>query len=270
MLAPATSVKLFLIMRNNGVLKGNLTQLGLGNDESTIFLCLLDAPRSRLDVSRLTGIARSSVYRLVDGMIDRGLAHEVTTGDDKVLVAVRPEALEQLVATHEAAAQQARTSFEQVMPMLTTFLRPENDFSIRTYSGLGGIKQMLWNELKSESEVLVFSSGLLDDATGEKWAEKYRAEVIRRGLKERIIGNVEIARAVKKVVPYSDHYEVRLVPKAVLDIGCELSVYDGTIALYNSLDHGVRLGTEIVNPFLASFMRQVFDRYWSVAKSVQT
>jgi hypothetical protein len=254
-------------MGNNYPLKEQLHQLGLSADEAAIFVCLLESPKTQLDTSRATGIARSNVYRIVDGMIEKGIVHEVTTDDGRVLAGANLDALELLVVEQEVDAQLNRAHFDQLLPMLEMFQRQGSNFSVKTYTGIAGMKQMLWNELKANGEVLVFSGSSLNSATGKRWAEKFRKEVIDRGIKQRSIENTPgIANPYSDYEAYIEHYQARHLPKDLLDIQPEISIYNNTIAIYNTLTHDTRLGTEITSPFLAAFMRQIFEHFWTIAK----
>lgn len=260
------SVKLFLIVKNNDKLELLLKQLGLREDEASIFICLLYAPKTLLEVSRTTGIARSNVYRIVDGLIEKSLIHELMTESGKMLASVQPEALELLVIEQEKIAETRRAGFNQLLPFLNNLKDQDNIFATKTYGGLPGLKQMLWNELKTTGEILMFSCGPLELALGRRWAEKYRAEIIDRGIVQRSVENIKPRQdPISAYAAYDRHYLVRELPVEMLSINHELSIHDDTVSLYNSWTDHTQLGTEIKNPFLANFMRQVFEHYWSLA-----
>jgi sugar-specific transcriptional regulator TrmB len=252
-------------MRDDHLLVAKLQTLGLSQNEALIFLALLDAPKNPTEVSRLTGIARSNVYRIVDTLVEKGILREQTTTDGKLLAAADPTALELLIVSHEHAVQQQRLEFTQLLPSLVGKAGTENSFSIHTYRGLSGIKQMLWNELKSK-EILIFCAGSLDIGPGRRWAEKYRAEIIARNITQRSIENSDSVSTHSEHRKYTDHYDLRFLPKRVLAIQPEITIHDDTISIYNSWEHDVQLGTEIKNPFLAAFMRQLFEHYWQMAE----
>jgi len=253
-------------MRDSSTIQDHLCQLGLSKDEALIFMKLLGGPKTQLGLSRSTGIARSNVYRIVDSMIDKGLVCERTTENGKTLTSATPDVLEALVIEQEVAAQTRRASLDELLPMLGIFQEQHDDFAIKTYSGLGGLKQMLWNELKSSGEILLFSGGRVDSATSKHWAEKYRQEVGERGLIVRSLQNHPFQTpSLPYPETYTKHYRARYVPVDVLNIKLEMSICGNTISIYNSLAHNVQLGTEITNPFLALFMRQMFDHYWNLA-----
>lgn len=248
-------------------LRDSLERLGLSADEAVIFLQLLKGSKTQLEVSRLTGIVRSNVYRIVDGLVRRGILVEYTDPNGKKLTVANPDSLELLVVEQEQLAQEQRAQLGQILPLLAGFQDNTEQFHIQTYVGVGGIKQMLWNELQARSEILLFSGYSLDVATGRRWAEKFRLEVIERDLKTRGLQN-ERDRGVKLsgFNAYTDHYQARYISNNSLDIQLEISIYDNKVCIYNSLAHDSHMGTEITNPFLAQFMRQIFEQYWASAK----
>ena len=253
-------------MRDSLAIQPQLQKLGLSDNEASIFMTLLDKPKNPIEVSRLTGIARSNVYRIADAMRERGLIHEQTTSDGRVLAAAEPAALELLVIEHEQAAAQQRSQFEQILPILTEMTNQKTDFSIQTYRGIGGLKQMLWNELKYK-EILIFSAGSLNSGTGKQWAEKYRSEIIERNIVQRAIENIEDnIQTLTEQSSYKNHFIPRYLPREVLNIKSEIAIHGDSISIYNSWTHQLQLGAEINNPFLAELMRQMFEHYWLLAE----
>jgi len=256
-------------MRQSTPVQLLLEQLGLVGDEAVIYLNLTGGPKNHLDISRATGIARSSVYRIVDELASKGLVHYATINESKVIEASEPAALEQLVVQQELQAEQSRNNFTEVTKLLKGFAGHEDKFAASTYTGEAGFRQMLWNELRANQELYIFSCGTLDAAVGRRFAEKYRAAVIERGIKQRAIENIETkhGRVYSSHQTYDEHLEMRFLPPEVLDIQLEISIYGDTIAVYNTFGHDVQLGTEIKNPFLASLLKQMFEHYWQIAEA---
>lgn len=253
-------------MRNISGVRQKLESLGLSKDEASIFIQLLDGPKTQLEVSRATGIVRSNVYRIVDLLMDRGLLTTYTSPNGKLLAVARPGALELLVVEQEQLAQEQRMQLNQILPLLAGFQNDKEHFTVRTYVGINGIKQMLWNELQADGEILVFSGYKLDVATGRRWAEKFRLEIIERGIVVRGIQNMsDRGEALSAHDAYTKYYQARYLSDDWLDIQLEISIYDNKVCIYNSLAHDSQLGTEITNPFLVRFMRQIFEHYWSIA-----
>lgn len=256
-------------MRNNSQITDALMNLGLTKDEIIIYLSLLKGKKNHLEISRETGIARSNVYRIVDNLIDKGIVHETITEEDKVLQSASPRTLELLVLEQEKQAVEKREVFKNIMPLLSNFVNQDEKFMIKSYKGLSGLKLMLWNELETKSEVLIFSCGNLSKATGKQFAEKFRFECITRGIMQRAIENIESEiPTTSDHAAFSKHYQLRLLPKDILTIMPEITIHDDTVSIYNNWQEE-QLGTEIKNPFLVTFMRQMFEHYWKLAKETK-
>jgi sugar-specific transcriptional regulator TrmB len=255
-------------MRNNPALLQQLQDLGLSKDEVGIFLSLLEGQKTQLQLSRDTGIARSNVYRIVDGLIEKGIVHELTTDDGRLLEAAQPDALELLVIAQENKAAKQRATLQDVMATLANMRSSEGDYAIKTYRGVAGLKQMLWNELKTKDELCIFTCGDIAAATGKQWAEKFRAESLTRGIKHRWLENFEITGESSDIPEYNEFLRAhtRRINSDILKIELEITIHDDTVSIYNSWTNDVHLGTEIKNPLLATFMRQVFEHYWHLAK----
>lgn len=140
--------------------------------------------------------------------------------------------------------------------MLRTLQGSEDTFAIKTYRDIAGLKQMLWNELTTKGEICMFSCGNLSIATGKTFAEKFRAEVMDRGIMQRSLENPGPQVTVTELDYFSTHYKMRLISPDILKIQPEITIHDDTISIYNNWN-SVRLGTEIKNPFLA----RLCDRY---------
>ncbi|HKX24262.1 MAG TPA: helix-turn-helix domain-containing protein [Candidatus Saccharimonadales bacterium] len=253
-------------MRDIAVVLERLQRLGLSEKEAEIFLALLDGPKTPVEVSRLTGIARSNVYRIVDAMSDAGLLGKQTTDEGQMLVAADPASLELLVVEQEHRAKEQREGLGELLVMLEDLVPEDKALSIKAFRGLSGLKQMLWNELKLPGEVLIFSSGSHNAATGKRWAEKYRAEVVARGIVQRCIVNPwPGAETLTSLPDYSRSYLPHYIAPEVLQIRPEIAIHEDTVFIYNPWDHEVQLGVEIANPYLATFLRNVFEHYWLLA-----
>ncbi len=253
-------------MRDSLRLHRQLERLGLSEQEASIFITLLEGPKTPVEVSRITGIARSNVYRIVDKLFDLGILREHTDDQDKLLAAADPDALELLVITQEEQAKQRRGQFEQLLPMLKSFTKRDDTSNIKTYRGVSGLKQMLWNELQCKGELLMFSSGPLERGISAFWADKYRAEAIRRGIVQKVIENPQNdAITLAQRVDYKPHYIPRYISPKILSIHPQIAIHDAAVFIYNPWDEDAKLGAEINNPFLAAFMRQIFEHYWALA-----
>jgi len=253
----------------------NLRQLGLHADEAKIYLALLEKPMTHLEVARATGVNRTTVYRVADALESRSLITRKQRDDGKFLAANDPANLEVMLATEEEKIKLQQQIFKSTLPTLSEIFQNKEVatgglFSINTYEGAAGLKQMLWNELKTEGEILVWSNESLDLAAGRRWAEKFRAELTARNIPQRGLENYDDVHVLDHtaVKDYEKIYKPRFLPRDLIDIKQEITIHDDTVSIYNWGGEGKnsRVGLEIHNQQFADFQRAIFESYWKIAK----
>lgn len=260
-------------MNNKDALLLNLKKLGLTPDECKVYLSLLDGPKTHLELARKTGVNRTKVYRIAEDLSKRGLI--ATEQDDlgKRLAASSPANLEIALASAEEKLQNQRQMLDAVLPDLQQMFdnmdgfKPEN-FVVNTYEGVDGMKQMLWNELKTRNEILVFGHGSIQDLIDdEAWAEKQRSRQVDAGYKVREINNPggkpdgfsKNKEFLEKV------FSRRYIDRKVLPLDQQTVIYNNTVGIYNWKE-GKKVGLEIINPAFATTQRTIFEHYWNMAE----
>lgn len=251
----------------------NLKRLGLTGDSSKIYLALLETSMSHLEIARKTGVNRTKVYRIADELIKRGLITETINDEGRELAANDPANLEITLTTAEEKLKAQRQIFSSTLPTLQTlFAQGDNvnddDFIVNTYEGSDGFKQMLWNELKTKGEILIFGYGTIQDLiTSPRWAEKHRVKTLEAGYTLREILNPGGKRAdfTKNTEFVAKVYNKRYISPVVLPLSQQICIYNNTVGIYNWRG-GQKVGTEIVNKHFADTQRAVFENYWELAE----
>lgn len=262
------------MLNNTDSFISHLERLGLSQEECRIYLALLDKPSTHLALSRKTGVNRTKIYRIADQLAARGLV--VMTQDDsgRRLTAASPQNLEIRLTAAEEELQEQREALEQTMPVLQQLYESSgkpssSQFIVNTYEGADGLKQMLWNELKTKNEILVFGDGDIQDMISDlRWAEKHRAKTVEAGYKVR-----EILNPDGKSEPFTSNETYvqsvrtkRYVDASVLPLHNQICIYNDTIAIYNWHDER-KVGLEIINKALATTQRAIFEKYWQLGTS---
>ncbi|HSH55895.1 MAG TPA: helix-turn-helix domain-containing protein, partial [Candidatus Limnocylindrales bacterium] len=169
----------------------SLKRLGLTPDEAKVYLTLIREPMSHLEIARKSGVNRTKVYRIADALIKRGLITEETNDEGRQLAANDPANLEITLTTAEEQLKLRRKILSDTLPVLQDIFSEgdqpkERDFVVNTYEGIDGFKQMLWNELKTRDEILIYGHGTIQDLIDSpNWAEKHRAKTLEGGYKIR-------------------------------------------------------------------------------------
>lgn len=254
-------------MNNKDTILEQLRTLGLTTEEGRLYVELLKEPSTHLKLAHATGINRTKVYRLIDELEKRSLIAKRTDDRGTFLVAADPSTLEVALVTQEKKLEAQRTAFSQLLPTLSELRKQEaQEFVVLTYEGVEGFKQMLWHELKTKGEELIFGSGTIQDLVQESnWAEKHRAMTVEAGYTIR-----EILNPGEKLAPftlndaYMHRYTHRKVPTDVLLLKNQICIYNNTVATYH-WRNDEKVGFEVISESYAAMMRQVFEQYWQLA-----
>jgi sugar-specific transcriptional regulator TrmB len=256
----------------NGILL-SLSRLGLSLDQAKVYVCLLEGgSMSHLQIARLTGVNRTKVYRIVDDLESSSLASIETSDAGKTVIAASPKNLEVKLTTEESKLNNKKAVLAQTLPKLNKIFNKKDDelkFTVNTYEGVSGLKQMLWNELKAKGELLGFGSGTIEDLTGSKnWSEKHRAKTVDANYKIREINN-----RGKKPINFTENtdfhanFERRYIDENILNIEQQIIIYNDTVSVYHWRDQQ-KVGFETINKAYADTMRQMFESYWVISKEL--
>lgn len=223
-------------------------------------------PLTHLQLSRITGISRTKIYRIVEKLHAKGVVVKKTDDDGTAIAANGYEALELALVSDAEKLRNRQQAYEQVQPLLDELItegRPPLTFSLRTYDGVTGFKQMLWNELKTRGELLAFGDGTIEDLIGSRsWAEKQRAMTVQKGYRIREIANNPIVPTDNRT--FTDKITARRIDDSILPLRHQVIIYNDTVSIYCWRD-GQKTGIEIINKPYAQTMRAMFERYWDLA-----
>jgi hypothetical protein len=172
------------------------------------------------------------------------------------------------IVTQEEKIRNQRSALDLLMPTLQAVKAGDpSAFVVNTYEGVEGFKQMLWHELKTEGEELIFGSGTIDDLVGDaRWAERHRDMTTAQGYKIRELLNPGGKNPVFTLNEtfMEQHYTYRVLPANTLYLQNQMVIYNDTVGIYH-WRHEQKVGMEVINKDYATFMRQVFENYWMLA-----
>ena len=256
----------------NGILL-NLSRMGINRDQSKVYIYLLEnGASSHLAIARGTGINRTKVYRLVDDLEKLSLATVSIDDTGKKILPASPKNLEVKMAEVESKIEAQKAALAQALPKLTRMFKNQDadlKFSVNTYEGVSGFKQMLWNELKAKGELLGFGSGTIEDLVQSRsWAEKHRQKTLDSGYSIR-----EIVNPGKKKIKFTNNsdfytkFHRRSIGEYRLNLQHQTIIYNDTVAVYHWRDDQ-KVGFEVINKAYADTMRQIFESYWEQAEEL--
>ena len=256
-------------MNNNSLVANALQQAGLSEEAAAIYIALCKGESTHLSLSRMTGINRTKVYRVVQELEHHGLVSRQTDDRGTFLRACDIGVLELELSAREQQLREQRSLLRTVTPSLHELrLAAMSDMIVRTYEGAEGLKQMCWHELKTQDELLVLGGGAIEDMIPNRyWAEKHRRLSVEACYNVYEIVNHAPTKTFTTNAAFMELYECRVLPAELLTIAQQTTIYNNTVAIYYwQNDH--KTGVEIINPAYAAMMRQLFKTYWGQAKPV--
>jgi len=247
--------------------------LDFTSEETKIYLELLRAPSSHLQLSHATGINRTKVYRIIEELERRSVVARRTDDRGTFLTAADPSALEVAIATKQQKIHKQNEVINQLIPTLNAMrTQDKSAFVIRHYEGEAGLKQMCWHELKTEGELLSFGNGTIEQLIGdERWANNHRARQIEQAYPTRELVNFGYTSEVlpeltSDALLSSDLYKMRKLSPDVIEFDNQTVIYNDTVAIYH-WKHDQKIGIEIISSTYAQMMKGIFEQYWSLATS---
>lgn len=256
-------------------LTAQLEEFGLSNTEAEIYLLLVSKqPKTILEIARDLNLPRTSVYDNAVKLTEKGLVQKIVTFKSQKLKAYPLTILRESLnkeKEHIEQLQDKLATLEANMAQATT--APVNT-EVRYFYGQKGFQQMMWNSLRSKEHVGYSQFGRVE-VVGEAFSKRHAAEVLTRGIKDRVISNPEV---VKKYVAGDDvsdavsearrqYQSIRTIPADKLYVSGDITIY-GNVFAVAYWKQGEVVGVEIENPELVKTQRSIFELLWQQAKSI--
>lgn len=152
-----------------------LKQIGLNEKQAGIYLAALELGETTVkEIAKKAEIKRTTIYDLLDEMIESGLIKQTIKESRKKFIAASPAELQIIIQKREAL-------LSQIMPALSSMsnvdkVRPK----IRFYEGKEGLVEVYNDTLKHSGEILAFASEDILKTLGLAWAENYVSQRIKK------------------------------------------------------------------------------------------
>lgn len=242
------------------------------------------------EVSVLTGISRTNVYRRVNELLNKGLLIETLKDGKRKFQIISSGEFVKKIDDYKQNLTEAEKSVQQIVTSLNIGHSNANwGTYVKLYQGVSGIMQMYWNVLNAKTELCGYSlrtdKGFLSEKFIYDWELqfkkkkiKYRDIVTRTYVEDFIKGinnsNVEIEikdsltmnKDFRKAFaePLSDFTKGtkrRYVSPDVIKITLQMDIYNDVVAIYNWTKNEI-FGIEIINKEFNEMQKQIFEMYW--------
>jgi len=236
-----------------------LKQIGIEEKQAKIYLaCLELGATSVKEMAKKAGVKRTTIYDIIDEMVDSGLIKTTTKGKKKKFIASEPDELRAILRKREAI-------FEQIMPQLGLI---NNSGSIKPkvwfYEGVEGLKKVYDDTLEHGDLIMYqWASNDIFDAIETDWLFDY----VRRRVKSKIQA-LCIATNSPEIRDFQmkdkkQLRKIRIVPKEQFPFKIELDIYGDRVAMISGRE---KFGVIIESKSIASTLKMIFKLCWENVK----
>jgi DNA-binding MarR family transcriptional regulator len=248
-----------------------ISKLGVDPEAARVYLGLAGAGAlTAQEIAKHTGIPKTTVYRRTEELISLGIVEEQIDEYKKRYLATNPNLLGLLVTKKEEEAKQLRSQLPEVANILLGQLQGHDpETKVLFYRGKDGIQQMVWNTLRSKTDLVGYTYRVLNSVVGSDFAEKWNGEFSFLKIKARDLYSDEFIKSKKdpRLSEPGDWkaWESRYLPPEILDVRHQMDIYNDVVAIYN-WHEGEVFGVEIYNQKVADMQRQIFEVLWKLGK----
>lgn len=251
-------------MNNETILK----EIGLQDKEARVYIAALQlGPASILSLSKHTGIHRPMLYRLLEGLLAKGVFRTTLAKSRKLYVAVEPEFLVKLL-------DQKKQLLEEALPGLaalavagkqdtqTLYFRGKEQLLELYKTGLGAKSKQIYSYFPSKYMLQLFGKKEMEDIIAQRVAKGVHARTLRSVSSESVFeGSDKTGEALRDVRYIPDNKTLRM----------GVVIFDDTVNLFSPLEEN--FGIQIKSESFAELMKYFFENLWNtstVAPNVQS
>jgi len=248
-------------------------KLGLSSEIADIYLALhAYGPQSISELARHSGVERTRIYRLMNELTASNLIEVETKYKRSIFHAAPITNLQILIAKKEQDVRDLQTELTEIHDALSRGNLASPTTRIQSYQGPEGLKQMYWNQTKSNTENLSILYENMQIKTNVTFFERWAKTCNERDMQFRgIISDNFISTQQKWYSDHSNerlaHWQSRYIPDGVFPITHSTIIYNDVTSYYNWKD-GEVFGIEVYNPQIADSQRQFFEMLWNQALPV--
>ena len=241
-----------------------LSNLGLSKDESAIYLAALELgqslPKHLADKAK---IKRPMLYKLLPGLLEKGLLSETVIGKRRYLVAEDPECYYE---KKQADLAQLESTLPELKALLST---ASSKPKITFYEGMEGMKKLYMENLRERLPILEMVS--LEKISPEiefHSSRYYIPERINRKIPIKILvsGRTKSKKINLKTDPYALR-EVRIIDYTAFPIPLDCYIYGDNVSFAVYRTDSEPMGIIIRSKEIATTLRSVFNFIWENASA---
>jgi sugar-specific transcriptional regulator TrmB len=257
---------------NTSLIKTILTKLGVKEDEIVIYLYLCTSDvESVQQISEAVAINRTTCYRYLESLRDKNLIEWVIDKRGRKVKASSPDNLLLLLEKRKSTITEVE---KNLLPLISQLkiIKPNKKFDtqVRYFKGEEGIKQMIWNTLRTKEPLRSYTILRRREVIDPKFEDKFEYEWVRRRLSDYTITNETRIPYIKNrlLAQYRKTVTIKIIPSKKFYISNDIAIYNNIVSIA-SLEKDNLVGIEIENEEIVKTQKSIFDIVWEGAKPLR-
>lgn len=236
-----------------------LKSIGLSENQAKIYLAGLElGPASILDIARVSGVKRTTIYSVMEELLDHDYFTTLKKAGKKQYLAIDPDSLKHLIAerhetlTHNLPELRALYSLSPVKPKVVFYEGVENLKRIMEEPIHLLPKGQLYYRINSGQQEMI-------KAVGADWWKELSEKRIKKHLPIKVIAD-RIAEPIPELVEAGPKAlrEIRFLPKEI-HIPVREQIYGDRVAI---IDLATPMALVIEDKNVAELHRVFFESLW--------
>lgn len=243
-----------------------LQNIGLTDKEIAVYLELLREEKSSvIDLSKKTNILRTSVYPILDNLLEKGLVSEVKVGKKVYFQAEAPERIGSYIESQKIKLEEQSQLANDYIPQLKSLSRQTGEKPIvKVYEGREGVFQANEESFgygkidKDDTAYFIYPYDLLENLFSEQEMKKSSAQRTRRQIKSQAL--YTYSKGERSNSESSTRFKI---DGEKYPIKCDVSIFKDVVrinTLSKSLSSLVIKSQDIADT-LRSLFKAVFDSH---------
>lgn len=228
------------------MLEKYLQEIGLNEKEAAIYLALLQTDSaSVIDISKNTGVNRSTVYVVLDGLMKKGLVSETKIGKKVHYLAEAPERLAAFVESQRMVFEERSKRLPDIIPQIKGVQRASGERPVMKYfegrdAALSAHLIFFNAQDKEGVGYFLFNRDLIDEVFSQN--EISTVQKIRPGKQ---IKGKSLYTSKKTTLPTDELSERIKIDGGKYPVSCDMSIYEDRVQI-------ITMGKSISTIFIQS------------------
>lgn len=243
-----------------GIYIDTLKKFGIEREEAEIYLHLLsNGQKTMSELRKDSRLGLSKVRTILARLKKHGLIAEIRNENGRYIKVSSLSRFKELLNRKKEDVLDIKTKFENVYDRLLEISYGESKQSkILHYSGIEGLKQVMWNTADAVNVLRLMELPEMSDYLDFGFYEKIREKFVKNKISYLELTNEMDMKGWTNNVDFIKNWKPRYISQDILDIKFETMIYNDVVAIYN-IQEGQIFCVEIHNAKLARMQKQLFD-----------